>query len=87
MVDSKPGPRVLGIDVGGTNTDAVYLQDGRVLAWHKTPTTPDIQTGVETAIEAIVRKAEIPLGHVDAVKIGTTVSESEFFPYSQAELA
>jgi N-methylhydantoinase A/oxoprolinase/acetone carboxylase beta subunit len=87
MVSSKPSTRVLGIDVGGTNIDIVYLQDDKVLAWHKTPTTPDIQTGVENAIEAIVRKAEILLGHVDSVKIGTTVSESEFSPYSQAEMA
>ena len=70
---SKAAPRVIGIDVGGTNTDAVYLQGEHVLAWHKTPTTPDIQSGVETAIEAIMEKADIPLGHVDSVKIGTTV--------------
>jgi N-methylhydantoinase A/oxoprolinase/acetone carboxylase beta subunit len=69
----KPAQRVLGIDVGGTNTDAVFLQNEKVLAWHKTPTTPDIQSGVETAIEAIMKKAEIMSGHVDSVKIGTTV--------------
>lgn len=70
----KPAPRVLGIDVGGTNTDVVYLHGDKVLGWHKTRTTPDIQTGVETGIEAVVTKAKIPLGQVDSVKIGTTVS-------------
>jgi len=76
VVFLKSAPCVIGIDVGGTNTDAVYLQNENVLAWHKTPTTPDIQSGVETVIEAIMKKAEIPLGHVDSVKIGTTVSNS-----------
>lgn len=38
----------LGIDVGGTNTDAVALDDrGHVLA--KTPTTPDVTTGIVEA--------------------------------------
>lgn len=70
---NKNAPCVIGIDVGGTNTDAVYLQNEKVLAWHKTPTTPDIQSGVENAIEAIMKSAKLPFGHVDSVKIGTTV--------------
>ena len=44
-----------------------------MVAFHKTPTTPDIQEGVETAIEAVVKEAKLPSGHVDSVKIGTTV--------------
>lgn len=73
---SRISPCVIGIDVGGTNTDAVVLQDEEVLGWHKTPTTSDIQEGVELAIEAVVKKANIPAHHVAAVKIGTTVSQS-----------
>ena len=73
---------VIGIDVGGTNTDAVVLQDEEVIAWHKTPTTTDIQEGVERAIDAVVKKADLPAkGHVGAVKIGTTVS---YFLYGHA---
>ncbi|KAG9247228.1 hypothetical protein BJ878DRAFT_532714 [Calycina marina] len=52
-------PCVIGVDVGGTSTDA-------------TSTTPDIQSGVEAAIEAIVTRANSSRGHVDSVKIGTT---------------
>ncbi|XMA08178.1 hypothetical protein WAI453_000969 [Rhynchosporium graminicola] len=63
---------IIGIDVGGTNTDSVILQNDRVLACHKTPTTPDIQKGVELAIEAVVREAGILADHVGSVKIGTT---------------
>jgi N-methylhydantoinase A/oxoprolinase/acetone carboxylase beta subunit len=44
-----------------------------VVVFHKTPTTPDIQEGVETAIESVVKQANLPFGHVDSVKIGTTV--------------
>ena len=65
---------VIGIDVGGTNTDAVILQNEAVLALHKTPTTVDIQSGVERAIEEVVKKAAILPDCVDSVKIGTTVS-------------
>jgi predicted NBD/HSP70 family sugar kinase len=71
---SKLSSCVIGIDVGGTNTDAVILQNEAVLAVHKTPSTTDIQSGVERAIEEVVKKADIPSDHVDSVKIGTTVS-------------
>jgi hypothetical protein len=71
---SKVSSCVIGIDVGGTNTDAVVLRDEKVLGWHKTPTTTDIQEGVELAVEAVVKKSGIPSNHVGAVKIGTTVS-------------
>jgi N-methylhydantoinase A/oxoprolinase/acetone carboxylase beta subunit len=74
-IPSKITSCVIGIDVGGTNTDAVVLRDEKVIGWHKTPTTSDIQEGVELAIEAVVKKAEIPANHVGAVKIGTTVSQ------------
>ena len=76
---SKLSSCVVGIDVGGTNTDAVILQNEVVLAWHKTPTTTDIQSGVERAIEEVVKKAAIPSNHVDSVKIGTTVRISLLF--------
>lgn len=60
--------------MGGTNTDAVIIEGEGVLEWHKTPTTPDIQGGVEVAIEEVLRKAKIPGNQVESVKIGTTVS-------------
>ncbi|KAA8567506.1 hypothetical protein EYC84_007982 [Monilinia fructicola] len=63
---------VIGIDVGGTNTDAVILQNENILAWHKTPTTPDIQDGVEQAITAVIKSAQISKDSIDFIKIGTT---------------
>lgn len=59
----------IGIDVGGTNTDAVLLGlDDRVLAAVKSPTTPDITSGVTAAVRALAP----PVESVTAVMIGTT---------------
>ncbi|KIN05893.1 hypothetical protein OIDMADRAFT_176029 [Oidiodendron maius Zn] len=66
---------VIGIDVGGTNTDAVILQGDDVLAWHKTPTTADIQHGVELAIEQVMQKANLPGGQVDSQFVNAVLEE------------
>lgn len=62
--------RRIGIDVGGTNTDVVLLEDDRVLHAAKTPTTADVLTGVRLALES----AAGAMGGqgVQAVMIGTT---------------
>ena len=69
----------IGIDVGGTNTDAVLVSgrqdtDVRVLAAVKTPTTGDVTTGVVNAIGHLLHDA--PEGfrpdEITAVMIGTT---------------
>ena len=62
--------RRIGIDVGGTNTDVVLLEDDRVLHAAKTPTTADVLTGVRTALESAAAVMG-PQG-VQAVMIGTT---------------
>ena len=36
----------IGIDVGGTNTDAVLMDGSTVLAKIKTPTTADVTSGI-----------------------------------------
>lgn len=41
---------VIGIDVGGTNTDAVILKGREVLAFSKQATTTDVTTGVISAL-------------------------------------
>ncbi|KAM3076099.1 hypothetical protein ACMFMG_006383 [Clarireedia jacksonii] len=69
---SRVASCVIGIDVGGTNTDAVVLQNENVLAWHKTPTTSNIQDGVEEAIAAVIKKANIPRDNINSINIGTT---------------
>jgi len=63
--------RRIGIDVGGTNTDAVLLEDGRVGAAVKTATTPDVTTGITRALAGLVAQAPDARG-AQAVMIGTT---------------
>jgi N-methylhydantoinase A/oxoprolinase/acetone carboxylase beta subunit len=62
--------RRIGIDVGGTNTDAVLLEDTRVIHAVKTPTTRDVTSGVTDALRKLL-EAGAPAS-VDAVMIGTT---------------
>jgi len=65
--------RCIGIDVGGTNTDAVLIDGDRVLAGVKTTTTEDITGGVLRALENLVAtRGDAGVGPLDAVMIGTT---------------
>jgi N-methylhydantoinase A/oxoprolinase/acetone carboxylase beta subunit len=61
----------IGIDVGGTNTDAVLVDGTRVLAAVKTATTPDVTSGIVAALSSLVQGHGGPLD-VQAVMIGTT---------------
>ncbi len=62
----------VGIDVGGTNTDAVVMQGRRVLAACKTPTTADVGSGIGAALTEVLRQAGTPPERIAAVMIGTT---------------
>ncbi|WP_237532195.1 hydantoinase/oxoprolinase family protein [Streptomyces sp. SID8352] len=62
----------LGIDVGGTNTDAVLIDGNRVLATTKAPTSPDVTTGIVTAIAGLKEASDFDPASVAAVMIGTT---------------
>ncbi len=63
--------RRIGIDVGGTNTDAVLLEDESVAAAVKTPTTPDVTTGITRALAELVERAPGARA-AEAAMIGTT---------------
>ncbi|RYH12316.1 hydantoinase/oxoprolinase N-terminal domain-containing protein [Tropicimonas sp. IMCC6043] len=62
----------IGIDVGGTNTDAALLDGNQVIAAVKTFTTSDITSGVRTALRDLLAKAGDAADDVMAVMIGTT---------------
>jgi N-methylhydantoinase A/oxoprolinase/acetone carboxylase beta subunit len=62
----------IGIDVGGTNTDAVLVDGERVLAEVKTATTADVTGGIVDALQRLVAAADVAAGDVRAVMIGTT---------------
>src|SRR6266850_6053862 len=64
--------RRIGIDVGGTNTDAVLLDDGHLVHAVKTPTTADVTAGIVAALSELARHPEIGRGMIDGVVIGTT---------------
>jgi N-methylhydantoinase A/oxoprolinase/acetone carboxylase beta subunit len=69
--DSGPTLRI-GIDVGGTNTDAVVLDaDDTVLAWTKQPTTDDVTGGMRAALAAVLTQVAEPR-RIGRVMLGTT---------------
>jgi N-methylhydantoinase A len=64
---------LLGVDVGGTFTDAVLLDDGAVHT-AKVPTTPGEESdGVMAAINAVLAAAEAGAGEVEEFSHGMTV--------------
>ncbi len=63
----------LGIDVGGTNTDAVIMDGAdRVIAKAKVPGTPDITGGITTAIDTVLRAPGTDRERITHVMLGTT---------------
>lgn len=61
----------IGIDVGGTNTDAVVVdQDGNVVASTKAATTPDPSDGIRAALDAVVVGIDKSL--ISQAMLGTT---------------
>jgi N-methylhydantoinase A/oxoprolinase/acetone carboxylase beta subunit len=62
----------IGIDVGGTNTDAVLMDDRRVLAAVKTPTTSDVTSGIVTVLRTLMSDSGAEADQIRAVMIGTT---------------
>jgi N-methylhydantoinase A/oxoprolinase/acetone carboxylase beta subunit len=62
----------IGIDVGGTNTDAVLLDGTDVLAAVKTSTTEDVTSGIVAAVNGLQQQRSFDPADVRAVMIGTT---------------
>lgn len=70
----------IGVDVGGTNTDAVLLDldavdqpDRGVLAFHKTPTSsPNVTDGIETAVGNVLGQAGDCISEISCLVVGTT---------------
>jgi N-methylhydantoinase A/oxoprolinase/acetone carboxylase beta subunit len=62
----------LGIDVGGTNTDAVLISEGSVVASVKRPTTSDVSGGIVSATRGVLEAARLDASRIVRVVIGTT---------------
>ena len=78
---------LLGVDVGGTFTDAVLL-DGEKVHTAKLPTTPDDQSlAVIAAVEAVLRRAESSAGEVESFAHGMTVGTNALLEEQGARTA
>jgi N-methylhydantoinase A len=78
---------LLGVDVGGTFTDAVLAFDGRVVT-AKSPTTPEDQSeGVIAAVEAVLEKAGRSAGEVSEFSHGMTVATNALLEGKSARTA
>jgi len=62
----------IGVDVGGTNTDAVVMEQRTVRAVVKVPTTPDVMDGLMQALGQVLEAASLGPDQVGLVVIGTT---------------
>jgi N-methylhydantoinase A/oxoprolinase/acetone carboxylase beta subunit len=62
----------IGVDVGGTNTDAVLMEDRRVVAKLKTPTSEDVTRGITTSILSVLDQSGTSTSEIASVMIGTT---------------
>ncbi len=63
----------LGIDVGGTNTDAVLIDENlQVVSAVKNPTSEDIYSGIMGAVDAVLADSGVDRGAIGQAMLGTT---------------
>ncbi len=62
----------IGVDVGGTNTDAVAMSGNDVVGWAKATTTPEVTDGIVTAVQTLLGSHGLSPDTIGAVMIGTT---------------
>lgn len=63
----------LGIDVGGTNTDAVLIDEQlRVAASVKQHTTKDVYSGILAAVRAVLEQSGVDRSQIGQAMLGTT---------------
>ncbi|WP_417320923.1 hydantoinase/oxoprolinase N-terminal domain-containing protein [Emcibacter sp.] len=68
----------IGVDVGGTNTDAVLMDGRKVVASRKTPTTENVSDGIVNAITSVLEQSGTTASTVKCVMIGTTQFTNAF---------
>lgn len=64
---------IIGVDIGGTNTDAVLVdQNDKIICSVKTTTTNDISLGFSTALQQLLTQTAINPENIQGVFLGTT---------------
>lgn len=64
---------IIGVDIGGTNTDAVLVDEqNKIVAAGKTTTTNDISKGFSTALKQLLAESAIESSNIQGVFLGTT---------------
>jgi N-methylhydantoinase A/oxoprolinase/acetone carboxylase beta subunit len=64
---------IIGVDIGGTNTDAVLVDEKEhILYAVKTPTTKKITDGFAHALDILINKSHVDRNQIDGVFVGTT---------------
>ncbi|KAF6818768.1 hydantoinase [Colletotrichum sojae] len=76
-MSSTEGTLVVGVDVGGTNTDSVLLDVSKtsteaVVASHKAPTTSNVTLSVQATLKALLDESTVDPTNITALAIGTT---------------
>ena len=62
----------IGIDVGGTHTDAVIMDGAEVVGSTKALTTSDILSGIRAALDEVLRQTGAAPSAIECVMVGTT---------------
>lgn len=67
---------LLGIDTGGTYTDAVLFHevDGVVAKAKSLTTRHDLAVGIAGAVDAVLRQADVPVSAISLVSLSTTLA-------------
>ena len=71
----------LGVDVGGTNSDAVLIsEDKEVVTWAKEVTSQDVTSGVRDVIIKVMRQANdlVKIQDVKRISIGMKLKHGIF---------
>ncbi|MCF6212973.1 MAG: hydantoinase/oxoprolinase family protein [Flavobacteriaceae bacterium] len=63
----------IGVDVGGTNTDAVLVtHDNKIIAKTKQTTSTDVSGGIEKAIRKVLQQSAVSNKTIKYIMLGTT---------------
>lgn len=75
----------IGVDIGGTNTDAVLMEGRQVKAIHKAPTGRNVNDGIVAAISNVLNTGRVAPQDVQAVMVGTTHFTNAFVERRQLQ--